>query len=65
MRKTIRYNFTDFTENKPEVLPDSEMTDEQFSHLLFEMKPLLQEAASELLQPRKEALDFLMKKVLN
>ena len=46
-------------------MPDTEMTDEQFSNLVQEMKPLLQEAATELLQPRKEALDFLLKRVLN
>lgn len=65
MRKTILRNLTESTPKKSAVMPDTEMTDEQFSNLVQEMKPLLQEAATELLQPRKEALDFLLKRVLN
>lgn len=65
MRKTILRNLTESTLKKSAVMPDIEMSDEQFSNLVQEMKPLLQEAASELLQPRKEAMDFLLKRVLN
>ena len=65
MRKTVLQNFTEFTDKMPTVLPESELSDAQFTDLIQEMKPFLQEAASDLLQPRKEALDFLLKKVLN
>jgi hypothetical protein len=65
MRKTILQNFNEVTTKKPAVMPESGLTNEQYNDLLQEMRPFLQEAASELLQPRKEALDFLLKKVLN
>jgi hypothetical protein len=65
MRKTVLQNFTEFTDKMPAVMPETELSDAQFTALIQEMKPFLQEAASDLLQPRKEALDFLLKKVLN
>lgn len=65
MRKTVLQNFTEVTTKKPAAASEPMMTDAAFTALIQEMKPILQEAATDLLQPRKEALDFLLKKVLN
>jgi hypothetical protein len=64
MRKTVLQNFTEVTIKNP-AATEPVISDSEFSDLVQEMKPFLQEASTELLQPRKEALDFLLKKVLN
>ncbi len=65
MRKTIHKNFIGKIAEKPAVMLDSEPKSEQLIDLVQEMKPFLQEAASELLQPRPESVAFLLKKVLH
>jgi len=64
MRKPLLKQFTCFTSKADDVMPEIEIRNEQFTDLVQQMKPFLQEAQADLLQPRQEALAALLKKAL-
>ncbi len=65
MRKPLLKQFTYFTSKADDVMPEIEIRNEQFTDLVQQMKPFLQEAQADLLQPRQEALAALFKKALS
>lgn len=65
MRKPLLTQFAYFTSKADDVMPELESRNEQFTDLVQQMKPYLQEAQAELLQPRPEALAALFKKALS
>ncbi len=64
MRKTLPKLFIEATENKATVGEDK-ANSEQLVQLMSEMKGIWNEAANDLLQPREEVIDQLLKKVLH
>ena len=65
MGKTLLQSFTGHSEeqeNTATVTGDNE--NKMLAELMREMKGNLQDAAKDLLQPRQEAVDSLLKKVL-
>lgn len=64
MQKTLLKNLTENTENQPVAAKGNEISQELID-LMKEMKGSWNEASNDLLQPRKEVLDQLLKKVLH
>ena len=65
MNKTLQENITKTTPKKSAVVVESEKSSEELFDLMQDMKGIWQEAASDLLQPRPEAVAQLLKKVLH
>lgn len=64
MKKTLLKKLTEIVPEKPVVMLDKEPKSDALTDLVQEMKPFLQEAASDLMKPRPELMAQLFKKVL-
>lgn len=64
MNKTLQKKLNKATSKKTEIIVESENSSEELIDLMQEMKGAWNEAAQDLLQPRAEAVNQLLKKVL-
>jgi hypothetical protein len=62
MNKTVHAKFIGKKHKSPKVMTGSEVATDDILQLLQEMKGFLKEAASDLLQPRPEAIAQLLQK---
>jgi hypothetical protein len=65
MGKTLLQDLTGNTETKESALTADADDNKGLSELMHEMKKQLDSAAAELMQPRQEVLDKLLKQVLH
>lgn len=65
MNKTLLNYFTVIHPTHHETIAQTGMKQESISELVRELKSALRQAEKELLSPRKEAVDELLKKALH
>lgn len=65
MDKTLHKKLTVNQSQKPAVLVENDTNSDELTALMQEMKSVWNEAAADLLQPRTEAVEQLLRKVLH
>lgn len=63
MEQTLLLTFTEHSPEKPAPVMDKGINSEELSVLMQQMKGYLDNAANDLMQPRAEAVEQLLKKM--